>query len=303
VIDESSEVVGPEQSSRWARSVVRAATWFVRAVVSASLTACEMSVGRSRRQHRTTLLQLLHVARWLALVMAMVKQLCGCAHLPADGLSFQQLSPQDAAKELRDCLETHGGDELLLLQNTSVVKSDWAGWLLQNASTPVVVGPLIPKDASTSLRIMFGDKNRPEALTSVPDFLQLRQDDWNHHRSSQEDEEAVNGEVPANRRFWFAVVRDPLSRLVDAYIQIGYWVEADSASGCSWRQPAKPNKGDDYVECVQPSRGRRGGSNGRGGDENGDVAAAAAAAVVVVVWWWWWWWGRRRLLHQRRRWG
>jgi hypothetical protein len=173
---------------------------------------------------------------------------------------------------MRECIKKHAEEQFLLIQNSSVT-SEWAGWLLQNATTPVVVGPLIPKAGSTFLRAMFGDINRPEALTSIPDFLKLRRDEKQH------PSEVAKGEVPANRRFWFAVVRDPLSRLVDAYIQVGKWVVADEDSGCSF------GKSDD-AKYVLPGVGRkpqRWRQQRLGGDDDGDVVVAIELVVAVAT--------------------
>jgi hypothetical protein len=180
-----------------------------------------------RKSGARDLLKLL--AASLVVVALRLRTCSGGPHLPGAGLSFQQLSPTEAVTELRTCAAkyaSYGYD------NISVV-SGWAGRLLQNDSTPVVVGPLVPKAGSTTMRLLFGDPNRPDALTTVDEFLQLR---------------AGNGPQAkaATDKLWFAVVRDPMTRFVDAYIQIANQIKPhkERRAECAFKDSQK-------AECVQ----------------------------------------------------
>jgi hypothetical protein len=163
-------------------------------------------------------------------VMTQLRTCTGGTHLPTADVSFQQLSPQQAAAELRTCAATYAtgssGPE------PSVFSDGWAGWLLQNESTPVVVGPLVPKAGSSLLRVMFGDRRRPDALTDVTDFLRLR------GRTDTPKAEA------ATSKLWFAVIRDPLTRFVDAYVQMSDEIDAARHSGCDFSNVTK-------AKCVR----------------------------------------------------
>lgn len=79
--------------------------------------------------------------------------------------------------------------------------SPWAGTLLRGHG--VVVGPLIPKAASSSLRMMFGDANYPPG--------RIQRDDPKVYRTSN----------LTSTSFHFAVVRDPIAHLIDGYKQHG----------------------------------------------------------------------------------
>lgn len=85
------------------------------------------------------------------------------AHLPHSAVSFQQLSPTEAASQLKNCYEQIGSQSRF----SEFSLSQWAGLVLHDASIPVVAGPLVPKAGSTLLREMFGDKERPKSLTKV----------------------------------------------------------------------------------------------------------------------------------------
>jgi hypothetical protein len=175
-------------------------------------------------------------AAQLVTLAVIVMQMCMCrggTHLPATGLSFAQLTPSQAADELRECLAKYNSS----VQDSPHVKSPWAGWLLQNDTAPVVAGPLIPKAGSTFLRVLFGAQNRPKALTTMAEFLRLRGEQpqssnkfMSQHNTSVDP---ASAQLQASK-FWFAIVRDPLTRFVDAYVQIANNINAGARSGCDF---------------------------------------------------------------------
>ena len=118
--------------------------------------------------------------------------------MPHHSVSYAKLNPLDAATELRQCIHKY---QALIPSSWEKANSNWAGKILQNETTPVVAGPLAPKDGSEMLRSLFGQKNRPESLTSVETYLDGRTDQ-------------------DKQKFWFAIVRDPLAQFVDAYVEM-----------------------------------------------------------------------------------
>ena len=136
-----------------------------------------------------------------------VAVLLACAHaashIPMDSRSFITLTPREAAEELRHCF-----DKWKVRLNISTFNKrggGWAGWVLhdEELAPGIIAGPLIPKSMSSSLRQMYGNRNRPKGLMTVEQVLDL-----STHNESR-------------RNFWFAVVRDPLTRFIDAYVEAG----------------------------------------------------------------------------------
>jgi hypothetical protein len=138
---------------------------------------------------------------------------CGIAaaasHLPSSARPFQQLSPFEAATVARQCLRHFGANR----PDNDTVTSEWAGTVLANSSVPVIAGPLVPKAGSTLLRALFGQADRPTAITAIDAVIKERQDS----RLPQTAHAAAAAGLGA--KFWIAIARDPLSHFVDAYMQ------------------------------------------------------------------------------------
>jgi hypothetical protein len=186
----------------------------------------------------------------LLVMTVMVTQIGMCSgsqHLPNSGLSFQQLSPMQAATELRTCVARYGTSSHRRSFNTTVT-SGWAGFVLHNHTTQAVAGPLVPKTGSTFLRALFGDHIRPAALTTVEEYLRLRDEFIELRLETIRKAEAsarAHGKLDKAKilnvsaqnvetKFWFAVVRDPLSRFVDAYVQVATTIPANEALDCKF---------------------------------------------------------------------
>jgi len=111
-------------------------------------------------------------------------------------LDYNHLTPHEAAVVARQCLSAFK----LLERNYTGKQSEWAGQLLIDDKGKVIAGPLIPKSASTTLRQLFGDTNRPEGMRRRWDGKQT------HGKTDKE-------------YLQFTVVRNPIAHLIDIYKQ------------------------------------------------------------------------------------
>ena len=146
------------------------------------------------------------------------------SHVPSEGLAYSAVNPFEAARELKTCF-----NRLSTLYHrpfSTSPESEWAGLILQNDSTPVIAGPIVPKVGSRLLRAIFGDKDRPLSLTQLAPFLE------NQTRESELTSKKVNEDERSDSKFWFAVVRDPLTQFVDAYVESGAKVR--DVDGCEF---------------------------------------------------------------------
>eukprot|EP00750_Incisomonas_marina_P025230 INCI5355.1.p1 GENE.INCI5355.1~~INCI5355.1.p1 ORF type:complete len:385 (+),score=47.70 INCI5355.1:380-1534(+) len=130
------------------------------------------------------------------------------AHLPGTARPFQQLDPFEAARVARECLARYS--QLAPDDPDYGLETSWAGRVLCNESSPVIAGPLVPKAGSSLLRVLFGDENRPTSLTNLSVILEQR---------VAARDAAGSSHRKTDDKFWFAIVRDPLSQFVDAYVQ------------------------------------------------------------------------------------
>ena len=124
----------------------------------------------------------------------------GGTHVPEGLRSFATIAPIEAANFLRECVREHGEH---MNQTQFVGEAEgWAGHVLYDPTRApgVVAGPLIPKSMSSTLRKIYGNVNRPIGLASI-------------HQIATMDAQ--------HQLFWFAVVRDPLTRFIDAYVEAG----------------------------------------------------------------------------------
>jgi len=110
-------------------------------------------------------------------------------------------TPITLAEDLRTCIAQHHDD--MPAFNRS---SQWAGRVIEADGFGLIVGPLIPKVASTDLRDALGVKdwkNHPSEFRTLHDTL--------HLRGARESVES---------KLWFAVVRNPVSKLISGYAQV-----------------------------------------------------------------------------------
>lgn len=120
---------------------------------------------------------------------------------------YSSLAPVQAARALRACMAARG----VLVRDGSGKQTGWAGQLIHSVdSVPrdehgratgpaaMVVGPLIPKASSTTLRKMHGHSDRPPGLTG---------------RATPK---------PAGA-FQLAAVRNPVDHFIAGYKQNGLW--------------------------------------------------------------------------------
>ena len=159
----------------------------------------------------------------------------GSTHQPASRRSYPTFDAFQAASELRSCFSKY--KEHMNQTEFVGLGMGWAGWVLDDPKLApgVVVGPLIPKSMSTTLRQYFGDGNRPDGLMTIEAAsTKLREE--------QKD------------KFWFTVVRDPLTRFVDAYVQAGNGVKAFRSEYHYCNFTAKHNPAH---FCEQPVECRR----------------------------------------------
>lgn len=114
-------------------------------------------------------------------------------------------NPQDSADMLRSCMKRHG----ILWRDHPGKTSDWAGHFVYNtypknatatAHNTVVLGPLIPKAGSTTLRQLSGHLDRPVGLRKRYDL--------------------PNNETVVES-FRVAIVRHPLDHFLSIYRQNG----------------------------------------------------------------------------------
>jgi hypothetical protein len=111
------------------------------------------------------------------------------------------VTPAKAAERLRACVGRYR--ESMPPFN---VTSSWAGRVIEVEGNGLVVGPLVPKVASTDMRIALGIK-----------VWQERLDDF---RTLSETLTKRSGRAPLQNKLWFALVRNPLAKLVSGYEQV-----------------------------------------------------------------------------------
>ena len=160
---------------------------------------------------------------------------CVGRHMPTSNRNYSDVNPFEAANILRECVS-----EFKLVGTGDVgveqINSTWAGMVLHGPRDPVIVGPLVPKDASSLMRVLFGDKNRPDALKHLDAAINMQK--------QHEDAGSTSTESTSNP-FWFAIVRDPMSQFVDSYMQASNGVAATAE--CPFARIRTP----ECVDCMQ----------------------------------------------------
>ena len=113
----------------------------------------------------------------------------------------RKISPTELAENLRACV-TRNVNRFPAFNVTSL----WAGRVLEVPDMDLIVGPVIPKVASMDLRRSFNVtdwKKQFDVFRSVDEILHDRQ----HLKNLTE-------------KLWFAVVRNPVDKLVSGYQQV-----------------------------------------------------------------------------------